>query len=223
MVPRKWAIPVLLFFVSPCRALLSSFGVGRRVELRCSLSLSNNAEGDISQTDGGGNITVRGSTVSAIDTYSAQAQKLRAEIRAMETALVESKKEKLRMEKLKVEQWMERLLVNQTYGEGDCSTQILNSVEQVAEVLKAKRYSPEQVDKIFRALTRGVPRERIEQSLVNTPLLALLVEACGELDQLEREDNPNRRWNGRMERDLRRRLFAMEWGINPDDLDKKDE
>eukprot|EP00566_Odontella_aurita_P029383 CAMPEP_0113529384 /NCGR_PEP_ID=MMETSP0015_2-20120614/2367_1 /TAXON_ID=2838 /ORGANISM="Odontella" /LENGTH=142 /DNA_ID=CAMNT_0000428015 /DNA_START=559 /DNA_END=987 /DNA_ORIENTATION=- /assembly_acc=CAM_ASM_000160 len=141
----------------------------------------------------------------------------------MEVALERSKQQKLQREQSKVEQWSERLLVNQTFGEGEGSTQILNSVEQVAQILKDKRYSPEQVDRIFRKLTRGIPRERIEQSLVNTPLLALLVEACGELDMLEKEDNTNRRWNGRMERDLRRRLFAMEWGINPDDLEKDGE
>mmetsp|Transcript_49009 Transcript_49009/g.147616 ORF Transcript_49009/g.147616 Transcript_49009/m.147616 type:complete len:213 (-) Transcript_49009:32-670(-) len=204
--PRVYLVLLTLFM--SCRGFRSSFGHRQRTRRHV---LLYRAEGDRSGAVDCRNLTVAENPVTAIETYSVQAQKLRDEIKAMEVALERSKQQKLQREQSKVEQWSERLLVNQTFGEGEGSTQILNSVEQVAQILKDKRYSPEQVDRIFRKLTRGIPRERIEQSLVNTPLLALLVEACGELDMLEKEDNTNRRWNGRMERDLRRRLFAMEW------------
>jgi len=215
MTPVCWPL-LLSLLILPCQSFVTPlFGAAKVYPSKsCVRVVSNN-----------GNLTTVGKDtgVAAIDSYRTQAQKLRSEIKSLESALVESKRQKHEMEQLKVEQWLENLLVNQTYGIDDCdgegaSVQILNSVERTAQILRDKRYSPEQVDKIFRRLTRGVPRERIEQSLAKTPLLALLVQACGELDLLEREDNPNRRWSGRIERDLRRRLFAMEWGIDPDDL-----
>ena len=99
----------------------------------------------------------------------------------------------------------------------DGGVQLLKTVDQVAQTLTDDRYSAEQVNKIFRRLSDGIPKERIEQSLERQPLLQLLVHACGKLDCLERHENANKRWSGRVERDLRKKLFAMEWGIDLDD------
>lgn len=192
--------------VSPCQAFLSAVRCGRGVQpashsADCSLSLAhpNNAPTT--------NLTLS-DNISALKT---QAESLKAQVRAMELALKESRRAKVQKEQTNVERWMEDLLVNVTIDE---STQILNSVDQVAIVLQDGRYSPEQVNKMFRKLTAGIPKERIEQSLVDTPLLQLLVDACGRVDQLEREENANKRWNHRVERDLRKKLFALEWGID---------
>jgi hypothetical protein len=43
-----------------------------------------------------------------------------------------------------------------------------------------------------------------------------LVDAAGKLDEIDPEDNPNKRWTqwkGRVERNLRKRLFAKDYGI----------
>jgi hypothetical protein len=49
----------------------------------------------------------------------------------------------------------------------------------------------------------------------------LLLDAACKVDCLEREDNPNKRWNHRVERDLRRKLFALGYGIRIEDIEKK--
>ena len=53
--------------------------------------------------------------------------------------------------------------------------------------------------------------------------MSLLVDASGKLDCVEREDNPNKRWNGKVERELRKRLFAADWGIELEPEDEKPE
>ena len=54
-----------------------------------------------------------------------------------------------------------------------------------------------------------------------SPLLSLLLDAACKVDCLEREDNPNNRWNHRVERDLRRKLFALGYGIRVEDVDER--
>lgn len=86
----------------------------------------------------------------------------------------------------------------------------LNSVETAAQVLRDERYSHEQVSKMFdRICDTSTAQSRSNCS----PLLALLVDAAGKLDCVERKENPNKRWDGRVERDLRKRLFCMDWGM----------
>mmetsp|Transcript_15628 Transcript_15628/g.32983 ORF Transcript_15628/g.32983 Transcript_15628/m.32983 type:complete len:94 (+) Transcript_15628:3-284(+) len=56
-----------------------------------------------------------------------------------------------------------------------------------------------------------------------SPLLSLLLDAACKVDCLERENNPNKRWNHRVERDLRRKLFALGYGIRIEDVDEKNQ
>ena len=39
-----------------------------------------------------------------------------------------------------------------------------------------------------------------------SPLLSLLLDAACQVDCIERKENPNKRWNGRVERDLRKKV-----------------
>ena len=153
---------------------------------------------------------------------SSQAEQLKAEIVQMQQAIAESKEQQRLQEEAKVTKWIQDLLfVSSSMDEGgkfrQNGVQLLKTVDQVAQTLTDDRYSAEQVNKIFRRLSEGIPKERIEQSLERLPLLQLLVEGCAKLDCLERHENANKRWNGRVERDLRKKLFAMEWGIDLDD------
>jgi outer membrane murein-binding lipoprotein Lpp len=142
-----------------------------------------------------------------------QAEALRAEATAIEVALNETRLEKQNKELANVDRWIEQLLVNQTVNE---YTQLLNTREQVTLLLRDERFSPEQVNKIFQRLCDTCPIKG-RDSLDRTPLLRLLVEAAGKLDEIEPEDNPNKRWNGRVERGLMKKLFAKEWGIELED------
>jgi hypothetical protein len=137
-----------------------------------------------------------------------QAEALRAEVQAMRISIDEKKENKMQKSKSDVDRWIEHLLVNQTIDE---NTQILNTVEHVMSLLRDGRYSQEQVDKMFdRICDTGPPQSRSNCS----PILELLVDAAGKLDCMEREENPNKRWSGRVERKLRKRLFAMDFGFD---------
>jgi hypothetical protein len=108
-----------------------------------------------------------------------------------------------------VDRWLDQLLVNQTIG----TIQQLNTVPQVVDILINNRYSPDQVFQIFERLCETTSING-RDSLVSNGLLQVLVEAVGKVDEIEREDNSNKRWSGIVERTLHKRLFAMEWGIN---------
>jgi hypothetical protein len=138
-----------------------------------------------------------------------QAQQLREEARAIQRAVNKTREERAQKAISDVDRWIEQLFVNRTYGD----TQILNTVEQVMRHLLDDRFSPEQIDKIFDRLCE-TSSVRGRQSMDTNQLLNLLVEASGKLDCLERDENANKRWNHRVERKLRKKLFAMEWGID---------
>lgn len=161
------------------------------------------------------NITTTTSSSNAL-TLQQQAQALRAEASMLERTLKETKAAKLQKELDAVDRWIDDLLVNITIDE---DTQMLNTVEHVTLLLQEKRYSQEHVDKMFERICElSGPQSRSKCS----PLVSLLVDASGKLDCVEREDNPNKRWNGKVERELRKRLFAMDYGIHleKDDDDK---
>jgi len=162
------------------------------------------------------NLTTTPSISSAL-TLQQQAQALRAEATSLEKRLNETRAAKLEKQVQAVDRWIEELLVNFTVNE---DTQMLNTVEQVTRILQEKRYSQDHVNKIFERIceTSG-PQSRSKCS----PLVSLLVDASGKLDCVEREDNPNKRWNGKVERELRKRLFAMDWGIELESEDEKPE
>jgi hypothetical protein len=52
-----------------------------------------------------------------------------------------------------------------------------------------------------------------------SPLLSLLLDAACKVDCLEKEENPNKRWNHRVERDLRKKLFLLGYGIRIEEVD----
>mmetsp|Transcript_10977 Transcript_10977/g.26138 ORF Transcript_10977/g.26138 Transcript_10977/m.26138 type:complete len:368 (+) Transcript_10977:97-1200(+) len=98
-------------------------------------------------------------------------------------------------------------------------TELLKNVDQVLERLRDDRYSAEQINKIFRRLCEIRPQESRSNL---SPMMELLVDAACKLDCQERDENPNKRWNGRVERLLRKKLFARDWNIELRDEDEID-
>jgi hypothetical protein len=136
-----------------------------------------------------------------------QAKKLRKEVEQEAAALRIEQEEKITRENGKTDQWIEELLILCSTDE---NTEMLNSVDQVFERLKEDRYSQEQVNKIFKRMCEtGPPQSRSKCS----PLMTLFVDAVGKLDNVERDENSNKRWSGRVERVLRKKLFALDWGM----------
>lgn len=156
-----------------------------------------------------------------LDSLRAQAAKLREEAASLQTALQESREIKLQKEINKIDGWIDDLLIQTRVGGGDGDgdgdgdstsheVELLKTVDQVCEVLKEDRYSAEQVLKIFKRLCEV----REQESRSNcSPLMELLVDATGKLDCTERQENPNKRWNHKVERVLRKKLFARDWNI----------
>jgi hypothetical protein len=121
------------------------------------------------------------------------------------------KQDKIRRETEKVDRWIEELLVEVRVNE---NTELLKTVDQVFQRLTEDRYSAEQVNKIFKRLCEI----RTQESRSNcSPLMSLLVDAAGKLDCMERKDNPNKRWNHKVERNLQKKLFARDWNIELED------
>lgn len=148
-------------------------------------------------------------------TLQQQAQALRAEATLMEQSLQQEKERKQQKEVEAVDKWIDTLLlVNITTS--DSNIEMLNTVERVTTLLQEGRFSQDHVNKMFDRISElSGPQSRSKCS----PLVELLVDACGKLDCIERDDNPNKRWNGKVERVLRKRLFAMDWGIDLEDKD----
>lgn len=148
------------------------------------------------------------STRSAALALKQQSEQLRAEALSIQKTLDESRALKLQKETSDVDRWIDHILVNVTYGD---NTQMLNTVEYAAQLLLDERFSQEQVFRMFdRICDTSTPQSRSKCS----PLLALLVDAAGKLDEIERQENPNKRWSGRVERVLRKILFARDYGFD---------
>jgi hypothetical protein len=152
-----------------------------------------------------------------------QAAALRAEVELIQANLLASKEAKRQKELADIDRWIEECLyviVPSAAKDNDASiVELLNSVEKAAQVLKDNRYSHEQVSKMFQRICDTSPAQSRSSC---SPLLALLVDAAGRLDCVDRDENPNKRWDGRVERDLRQRLFAMDWGINLEEAKSND-
>mmetsp|Transcript_25011 Transcript_25011/g.38558 ORF Transcript_25011/g.38558 Transcript_25011/m.38558 type:complete len:253 (+) Transcript_25011:143-901(+) len=153
-------------------------------------------------------------------TLQRQAEALRSEALMMEKMLNDTKAEKIRKETEKIEHWIEQLLlVDTAAGAGSSSSsevQILNTKERAAQIMQEERFSAEQINKIFYYICNTSSKQSIDN---HSPLIELLLEAACKVDCLEREKNPNKRWNHRVERDLRKKLFAMGWNIHLEDDD----
>jgi len=150
-----------------------------------------------------------------LDTLRAQAEKLRREAASLQSALQESREAKIQKELNKVDGWIDNLLIEVTLGDG---TELLKTVDQVYDVLVKERYSARHVLKIFERLCDMREQESRSNS---SPLMELLVDATGMIDCLNREDNPNKRWNHKVERVLRKKLFARDWNIEYVSEDEK--
>ncbi len=147
-----------------------------------------------------------------------QADALRAEADALRIQLDDSKKEAERIRLARVDNLIESILVNFTI---DDDNQLLNTEEQVAKLMQDERLSVENINNMF---DRIVEQSQRRQSIDNcSPLISLLLDAACQVDCMEREDNPNKRWNHRVERDLRKKLFALGWGIDLDEVKKEKE
>lgn len=152
--------------------------------------------------------------ISAISLQT-QAQKLRQEADQMRKQLESEKAQSLAKRTAKVDSWIEKLLVA---VQVDDRTQLLKSEDEVLRRLQEDRFSQEQINAIFNRLCETGSESRSNCS----PLMELLVDSVGKMDQLERKDNPNKRWSGKVERLLRRRLFAMDWNMDIDEDDSDD-
>ena len=215
---RPQLLPIL-FIACPCTALLREPCSRKLAErrLRCPLGAISGREDRIrlfSRAERRASISL-----VAVDALALkrQAEALRAEARSMERSMNEVKAERERDEKAKVDGWINDLLVNVTI---DDSTQMLNTEERVARLLQDRRFSAEHVNKMFNRICELSQRQQSIDSC--SPLISLLLDAACRVDCLEREDNPNKRWNHRVERDLRKKLFAMGCGINLDEVKSKD-
>ena len=174
------------------------------------------------------------STTSPVDALVLlnEAKALRAQASALQKQLDFEKEERIRKEQQKVDSLIDALLfhgINDAQGgpstEDDearqkSKQQLMHTEEQVANLLISKRMSYDLVNQMFDRIVEVSNRPQSIDSC--SPLLSLLLDAACKVDCLEREDNPNKRWNHRVERNLRRKLFALGYGIRIEDVEKKD-
>jgi hypothetical protein len=169
-------------------------------------------------------------SVSSLIILQEQAAKLRMEAELLQLALQETKNQKIKNEREKVDQWIEDLfLIQQSQSESNTNTNynntntntndvdILKNVDQVYQYMILKRFSSEQIYKIFNRLS-DIKLDRSQgmtcESRSNcSPLMSLLLDAACKLDCTEKDENPNKRWNYKIERILQKKLFARDWNI----------
>ncbi|KAL7463767.1 hypothetical protein ACHAXS_004122, partial [Conticribra weissflogii] len=145
--------------------------------------------------------------------------------KALQKQLQFEKAEKIRKEREKVDSLIDALLFHGTNTNDNSKEksrqQLINTEEKVAELLISKRLNYDQVNQMFDRICELSNRPQSIDSC--SPLLSVLLDAACKVDCLEREDNPNKRWNHRVERDLRRKLFALGYGIRIEDVEKKEQ
>lgn len=160
-----------------------------------------------------------------------EAKALRAQASVLQQQLNQEKEERIRKQQERVDSLIDALLFhgvnNDTprlpSGEDGArqrsKQQLMHTEEQVAELLISKRMNYEMVNQMFDRICELSNRPQSIDSC--SPLLSLLLDAACKVDCLEREDNPNKRWNHRVERDLRRKLFALGYGIRIEDVENE--
>lgn len=144
-----------------------------------------------------------------------QAKMLRDDAERLREQLEKKKADQLAKRTAKVDSWIEKLLIE---SQVDDRTQLLKSEQQVLLRLQEDRFSQEQINAIFNRICELGPQSRSKCS----PLMELLVDSVGKMDELERQENPNKRWSGKVERVLRRRLFAMDWNMDIEENEDDD-
>ena len=139
-----------------------------------------------------------------------EAKALRQQASILQEQLNREKKERICKEREKVDNLIDLLLFHGVNSESNVSEeskqQLLHTEEQVAQLLISKRMSYDMVNQCFDRIVELANRP---QSIDNcSPILSLLLDAACQVDCLERKENPNKRWNGRVERDLRKKVRA---------------
>ncbi|KAL7447305.1 hypothetical protein ACHAXM_010833 [Skeletonema potamos] len=140
----------------------------------------------------------------------------------LQEQLNREKEERIRKQQEKVDNLIDLLLFHglESDKSEESKQQLLHTEEQVAQLLISKRMSYDMVNQVFDRIVELANRPQSIDSC--SPLLSLLLDAACQVDCLERKDNPNKRWNHRVERDLRKKLFALGYGIRIEDVQKKD-
>ena len=143
----------------------------------------------------------------------------------MEMNMAKSKQQKLRNEMEHVDHWIQQVLVakkNQTLTSSSSSAaidttskddhEVLNTVEQATANLRDGRFSDEHVTKMF---NRIIICDETAAHHAAAKKLALLVDAAGKLDQLDRDKIPTNdgaaAWNATCERDSSPWIGALIW------------
>lgn len=164
-----------------------------------------------------------------------EAKALRAQASELRKQLDREKADRIRRQSEKVDSLMNTLLFHGIKNDDNAASkesssaeneaqqkskqQLLHTEEQVANLLISKRMSYDMVNQVFDRICEQSNRPQSTDSC--SPLLSLLLDAACKVDCLEKVDNPNKRWNHRVERDLRRKLFALGYGIRIEDVDEK--
>ena len=163
------------------------------------------------------------STMSKAEIMSLQqqAEQLRQEAKQMTLKIQEEKQAKLIKEQTKIDTWIEELLINTKV---DDTTELLNTIDQVVTKLTQDRYSQEQINKIFQRICDTSEEIGRRQSRSNlSPIMELFVDSVGKMDEIDRKDQENKRWKtGKVERNLRKKLFALDWNIKLRDEEEDD-
>jgi hypothetical protein len=154
-----------------------------------------------------------------------EARRLRAQANELQIQLDIEKKDRIRKQREKVDSLIDALLfhgMNNNSTRGDearlrSRQQLLHTEEQVANLLISKRMNYDMVSQMFDRICELSNRPQSVDSC--SPLLSLLLDAACKVDCLEREDNPNKRWNHRVERDLRKKLFLLGYGIRIEEVE----
>ena len=145
-----------------------------------------------------------------------EARALRDQASALQAQLDQEKEERLAKQRRKVDSLIDSLLFHR--DDMESKAQLMQTEEELAGLLISRRLNYEMVNQMF---DRIVEQSNKPQSIDScSPLLSLLLDAACKVDCMEREDNPNKRWNHRVERDLRQKLFLMGYGINIEDVEK---
>lgn len=181
-----------------------SSGSGGSGRSASSLSASS-SNGDIVRTSDSGAATTP--TENALALLS-EAKALRQQASMIQEQLNKEKEERIRKQQEKVDKLIDSLLFHSMNNDSEESKQqLLHTEEQVADLLISKRMSYEMVNQMFDRIVELANRPQSIDSC--SPLLSLLLDAACQVDCLERDDNPNKRWNHRVERDLRRKVSGV--------------
>ena len=157
--------------------------------------------------------TSSGTTTSASDALAlmSEAKALRQQASMLQEQLNREKEERIRKEREKVDNLIDLLLFHGTNSDSNTSEeskqQLLHTEEQVAQLLISKRLSYDMVNQCFDRIVELANRPQSIDSC--SPLLSLLLDAACQVDCIERKENPNKRWNGRVERDLRKKVGEL--------------